>query len=88
MEMKIEASLQGEGTSRHTITELGNIHARELLLWAIKEVRDTWKQISVFLHDLIETSKVGAEMKRAIFVPSKEDQSTMWQEERSDEPHG
>ena len=31
------------------------------LSWAVEEVRDAWKQISVFLGDLVEHSKVGAE---------------------------
>ena len=33
------------------------------LSWAVKEVGDTWKRISVFLGDLVEHSKVGAEME-------------------------
>ena len=47
------------------------------LLWAIKEVRDTQKQISVFLCDFAKASKVGTETERAIFLLSKGDQSTM-----------
>ena len=33
------------------------------LLWAVKEVGDEWEQISVFLSDFVERSKVGAEME-------------------------
>ena len=44
------------------------------LLQAV-EVRDTQKWVSVFLSDLIEVSKVGTEMERAVFLSSKEDQS-------------
>ena len=33
------------------------------LSWAVKEVGDAWKRISVFLGDLVERSKVGAKME-------------------------
>ena len=33
------------------------------LSWAVKEVGDAWKRISVFLGDFVECSKVGAEME-------------------------
>ena len=47
------------------------------LSWAVKEVRDAWKWISVFLCYFVEALKVGSEMERAIFLSSKEDQSTV-----------
>ena len=47
------------------------------LSWAVKEVRDAWKWILVFLCYFVEALKVGSEMERAIFLSSKEDQSTV-----------
>ena len=47
------------------------------LLQAVEEVGDMWKQILVFLCDLVEASKVGTEMERAIFLSSKEDRSAV-----------
>ena len=55
---------------------------------AIKEVRDAWKQILVFLGDFIKCLKVSAEMERAVFLSSKEDQSTVRREQGLDELHG
>ena len=55
---------------------------------AVKEVRDAWKQISVFIHDVVEALKVGTETKRAIFLLRKEDWSTVRQEQSLEESHG
>ena len=58
------------------------------ILQAVEEVRDVREQISVFLCDFIEASKLSAEMERAIFLLSEEEWSAMRQEQRSEEPHG
>ena len=58
------------------------------LSWAVKEVRDARKQILVFLGDFIKCLKVSAETERAVFLSSKEDQSTVRREQGLDELHG
>ena len=44
--------------------------------------------IGLFFSDFVEASKISTETERAIFLLSKEDWGTVWQEQRSDEPHG
>ena len=67
---------------------LGQFWYTQRLFVAVKEVRDAWKQISVLIHDVVEALKVGTETKRAIFLLSKEDWSTVRQEQSLEESHG
>ena len=50
------------------------------LSWAVEEVGDTKKRISVYLGDLVEHLKVSAETERAVFILSEEDWSAVRRE--------
>ena len=44
----------------------------------IKEVRDEWEQIAIFLGNSIEASKIDTESKQAILFSNEEDQGSTW----------
>ena len=54
-----------------------NLGVDSCLSWCIQEVRNEWKWISVFLGNMVEASEVDTKLKRAVFFPYEEDQSSM-----------
>src|SRR5882724_11603415 len=63
-----------------------NLGVDSCLSWCIKEVRNEWKWISVFLGDLVEASKIDAKLKRAVFLPNEEDRSSVQGARGTNEP--